>query len=171
VVWRELLHSAGVAAGPVPSSTALSRAGRRVGVEPLRELFTRLRGPQALATTPGAFLAGLLLVAWDGTQLDVHASDANDEVFIPSRGSKGVGACGKVRLMTLIEVGTHAVIDAVFGVESEQVPAARLVPSLRQECCCWQTGTSHPGNCGHTAPEPPSHRMMNRARGSRVSEP
>ena len=130
-VWRELLHSGGVAAGPVPSSNALTQARRRVGVAPLRELFIRLRGPRALDAAPGAFLAGLRLVAWDGTQLDVPASAANDAVFIPGRGRKGVAAFGKVRLMTLIEVGTHAVIDAVFGVESEQVLAARLAPSLQ----------------------------------------
>lgn len=130
-VWRELLHSGGVAAGPVPSSNALSQARRRVGVAPLRELFIRLRGPRALDAAPGAFVAGLRLVAWDGTQLDVPASAANDAVFVPGRGRKGVAAFGKVRLLTLIEVGTHAVIDAVFGTDSEQVLAARLAPSLQ----------------------------------------
>jgi hypothetical protein len=130
-VWRELLHSAGVAAGPVPSSTALTRARRRVGVAPLRELFDRLRGVRAAEATPGAFLSGLRLVAWDGTQLDVAASPDNDAVFVPSRSRKGVAAFGKVRLLTLIEVGTHAVIDAVFDVSSEQVLATRLAPSLR----------------------------------------
>lgn len=57
-VWRELLHSGGVAAGPVPSSNALTQARRRVGVQPLRELFCRLRGPRAVDGAPGAFLAG-----------------------------------------------------------------------------------------------------------------
>jgi Insertion element 4 transposase N-terminal len=33
-VWRELTHSGGVAAGPAPSSSALSRARRRIGVAP-----------------------------------------------------------------------------------------------------------------------------------------
>ena len=130
-VWRELTHSGGVAAGPVPSSSALTRARRRIGVAPLRELFTRVRGPRAVETTPGAFLAGLRLVSWDGTQLDVAASPANDAVFAPSRSRKGVAAFGKVRLMTLIEVGSHAVVDAVFGTESEQVLAARLAPALQ----------------------------------------
>ena len=130
-VWRELLHSGGLAAGPVPSSTALTRARRRVGVAPLRELFDRLRGPRATQAAPGAFLAGLRLVAWDGTQLDVPASDVNDAVFVPARSRKGAAAFGKVRLLSLIEAGTHAVIDAVFGTDSEQVLAARLAPSLR----------------------------------------
>jgi hypothetical protein len=130
-VWRELTHSGGVAAGPVPSSSGLTRARRRIGVAPLRELFARVRGPRAVEATAGAFLAGLRLVSWDGTQFDVAASDANDAVFVPSRGRKGVAAFGKVRLMTLIEVGTHAVVDAVFGTESEQVLASRLAPALQ----------------------------------------
>jgi hypothetical protein len=81
--------------------------------------------------TPGAFLAGLRLVSWDGTQLDVAASDANDAVFVPSRSRRGVAAFGKVRLLTLIEVGTHAIIDAVFGTESEHKLAERLRPALQ----------------------------------------
>ena len=130
-VWRELTHCGGVAAGPAPSSSALTRARRRVGVAPLRELFARVRGPRAGQASAGAFLAGLRLVSWDGTQLDVAASPANDAVFVPARSRKGgVAAFGKVRLMTLIEVGTHAIVDAVFGTESEQVLAARLAPAL-----------------------------------------
>jgi hypothetical protein len=129
-VWRELTHSGAADAGPVPSSSALTRARRRIGVTPLRELFTRLRGPRATAAMPGAFLAGLRLVSWDGTQLDVADSIANDAVFVPARNRRGAAAFGKVRLMMLIEVGTHAVIDAVFGTESEQVLAQRLRPAL-----------------------------------------
>ncbi len=129
-VWRELVHSGGGGVGAAPSSSGLAQARRRVGVAPLRELFDRLRGPRAGPDTPGAFLAGLRLVSWDATQLDVAASDANDAVFIASRGQRGVAAFGKIRLMTLIEVGTHAIIDAVFGTGSEQVLAERLLPAL-----------------------------------------
>jgi hypothetical protein len=130
-VWREMTHSAGPAAGRPPSSSGLAQARRRIGVAPLRELFARLRGPRAAASTPGAFLSGLRLVSWDGTQLDVASSHANDAVFVPSRGRRGVAAFGKVRLMMLIEVGTHAVIDAVFGTASEQVLAEQLRPALQ----------------------------------------
>jgi hypothetical protein len=129
-VWRELTHSDAADAGPAPSSSALAKARRRVGVDPLRELFTRVRGPRAALDAPGAFLAGLRLVSWDGTQLDVADSVANNAVFVPARNRRGIAAFGKVRLMTLIEVGTHAVIDAVFGTDSEQVLARRLRPAL-----------------------------------------
>jgi len=33
--------------------------------------------------------------------------------------------------MTLIEVGTHAIIDAVFGADSEQVQARALLGALQ----------------------------------------
>jgi hypothetical protein len=62
--------------------------------------------------------------------LDVPDSDANAAVFIASRNRKGSGAFPKARLMTLIEVGTHAVIDAVFGAVSEQALARRVLGSL-----------------------------------------
>jgi len=75
-------------------------------------------------------MAGLRLVSWDATMLDVADSDANTAAFITSRNRRDVGAFAKVRLMTLIEVGTHAVIDAVFGAESEQVLAGRLLDAL-----------------------------------------
>lgn len=80
---------------------------------------------------PGAFLAGLRLVSWDGTQLDVADSDANNAVFVATRNRRrGPAAFGKVRLMMLIEVGTHAVIDAVFGTASEQKLADTLRDAL-----------------------------------------
>jgi hypothetical protein len=75
---------------------------------------------------------GLRLVSWDATMLDVADSEANTAEFIRPRNRKGPGAFAKVRLMTLIETGTHAVIDAVFGPDSEQVLAGRLLDSLTE---------------------------------------
>jgi hypothetical protein len=128
-VWRELAH--GADPGVTPSSSGLAQARRRVGLAPLAALFARLRGIQAAPDMAGAFMAGLRLVSWDATMLDVADSDANTAAFITSRNRRGAGAFAKVRLMTLIEVGTHAVIDAVFGPESEQVLAGRLLAALR----------------------------------------
>jgi hypothetical protein len=131
-VWRELAHNSGADAGVTPpSSSALAQARRRIGLAPLAALFARLRGVQAAPGMAGAFLAGLRLVSWDATMLDVADSEANTAAFITSRNRRGVGAFAKVRLMTLIEVGTHAVIDAVFGAESEQVLAGRLLTALK----------------------------------------
>lgn len=129
-VWRELAHSGGRAAGDPPSTSGLAQARRRVGLAPLAALFARIRGGRATTATPGAFRFGLRLVSWDATMLDVPDSDTNQAAFIQSRNRKGGGAFPKVRLMTLIEVGTHAVLDAVFGPDSEQVLARQLLGCL-----------------------------------------
>lgn len=126
-VWRELVHSGGEAAGDPPSTSGLTQARRRVGLAPLAALFARVRGARASTATPGAFRFGLRLVSWDASMLDVPDSDTNAAAFIQSRNCKGSGAFPKVRLMTLIEVGTHAVLDAAFGPDSEQVLARQLL--------------------------------------------
>lgn len=129
-VWRELAHSGEVGDRPAPSSSGLAQARRRVGLAPLAALFARIRGTRATTRTRGAFRFGLRLVSWDGTMLDTPDSAANAAAFIRSGNRKGAGAFPKVRLTTLIEVGTHAVIDAVFGPDSEQVQARALLASL-----------------------------------------
>lgn len=128
-VWRELTHS-GSADGATPSSPGLSQARRRLGVAPLAALFARLRGVQAAPGAVGAFLGGLRLVSWDATMLDVPDSPANVAAVLASGNTRGRGAFPKVRLLQLIECGTHAVIDAVFGAVSEQVLARRVLGSL-----------------------------------------
>jgi Insertion element 4 transposase N-terminal/Transposase DDE domain len=128
-VWRELTHSEADDAS-TPSTSGLSQARRRVGWAPLAQLFTRLRGPQAAAGAVGAFLGALRLVSWDATMLDVPDSPANQAEFIASGNSRGRGAYPKVRLLQLIECGTHAVIDAAFGAVSEQVLARRVLQRL-----------------------------------------
>jgi len=62
--------------------------------------------------------------------LDVPDSPANQAGFLASRNTRGRGAYPKVRLLQLIECGTHAVIDAAFGAVSEQVLARRVLGSL-----------------------------------------
>ncbi|HEY2672734.1 MAG TPA: hypothetical protein VGJ07_20495, partial [Rugosimonospora sp.] len=124
------------------------------GVVVIDELCTRLRGPQARPGASGAFMAGLRPVSWDATTLDVPDSPANTPAFMASHNKRGRGAFPKVRLLTLIECGTHAVIDAAFGAVSEQALARRVLGSLARECCCWATRTSRPTDYGNKPPLP-----------------
>ncbi len=120
------LHGQGV-----PTSPALTKARRRLGAEPLRLLFAHTRGAVAAAGSPGAFAFGLRLVAWDGTGLDVADTPDNEAAF----GRIGTGGNPQLRLLALIECGTHAVIDAAFAgvaIASEQVLARDLVGALRK---------------------------------------
>jgi Insertion element 4 transposase N-terminal/Transposase DDE domain len=120
-----LRHPGGVV---LPTSSALTKARQRLGARPLELLFGLRRGPLAVAGTPGAFAFGLRLVAWDGTGIDAADTAANAVAF---GGVQGGGP--QLRLLALIECGTHALIDAVFdGVAraSEHKLARRLLPAL-----------------------------------------
>src|SRR4051794_24145496 len=77
----------------VPSSPALSRARQRLGDQPLRLLFERLRGPRATPVTPGAFAFGRRLVAWDSTGIDTPDTEANAVEF-GRAGGAGILNCG-----------------------------------------------------------------------------
>ena len=110
------------------TSSALTRARQRLGARPLELLFGLRCGPLAEAGTPGAFAFGLRLAAWDGTGIDAADTPANAAAF---GGVQGGGP--QLRLLALIECGTHALIGAVSGGvarASEQKLARRLLPAL-----------------------------------------
>ena len=144
-----LRHLHGLA---LPSSSALTRARQRLGSKPLELLFDLRRGALAAVGTLGAFAFGLRLVAWDGTGLDAADTPADAREFGVTQGGNP-----QLRLLALIECGTHAVIDAVFdGVPrpaSNGSPAGCCTP-CRPGCCCWPTGTSRVTNCGGWSPGP-----------------
>jgi hypothetical protein len=128
-VMRSLTHRLRALAGTaVPSRSALCRARQRLGSKPFEILFDRVRGPLA-GRAAGALAFGLLVVAWDGTSVDVPATAAN----IAGLGCPG-GGQPQLRLMTLVECGTRAVTGAALdgaARASEQVLARRLLAALR----------------------------------------
>jgi Insertion element 4 transposase N-terminal/Transposase DDE domain len=129
-VMRSLTHGVRHLAGRgVPSAAALCRARQRLGSRPFELLVDLLRGPLAAAGTPGAFAFGLRVVAWDGTGIDVPGTAVSAAAF---GGPAGGGP--QLRLLTLIECGTRALIDAAldgFARASEQVLARRLLHALQ----------------------------------------
>jgi hypothetical protein len=129
-VWRQLAGAVAGLGAATPSSAALAKARRRVGMAPLAALFARVRGAQADGGLAGAFRFGLRLVAWDATKLDVPDSPDNIAMFTRPRNGGSGGGFPQVRLLTLIEVGTHAVMDAAFGTGSEQELARQVLPTL-----------------------------------------
>jgi hypothetical protein len=97
-----------------PCRSALCAARKRLGVEPLKELFSRVAKPLATLDTPGAFYRGLRLVSIDGSVFDVPDSEANAS-FGRSSGSRGDSAFPQVRKVSLVESGTHVEIAMVVG--------------------------------------------------------
>src|SRR5215207_499280 len=118
----------------LPSTAAIVQARRRVGARLLRELFHAAAGPIATVETAGAFLGGLRLMAVDSTTLDLADTPDNARAFgrpTTQRGTKG-GAFPQVRVVALIETGTHAICDAVLRpFRGGEAPAAlRLLRSV-----------------------------------------
>ena len=129
--WRDGAAS-DEAGWQLPSTAAIVQARQRAGARLLRELFGAVACPIATARTGGAFLGGLRLMAVDGTTIDVADTPENERAFGRPTTGRGVGACPQIRVLALIETGTHVLCDAVirpFG--SGEVPTAlRLLRSV-----------------------------------------
>ena len=119
----------------VPNSSSISAARARVGCQAMSQLFGRVVRPLATSKTPGAFLGGLRVMAVDGTVLDVPDSKANARVFgYPGSRWGTRAAFPKVRLVMLVEAGTHLVVDALMCPYriGERVRAKKLLRSVTQ---------------------------------------
>lgn len=99
----------------------------------MSQLFHQVVRPMATTETIGAFLNGLRIVVIDGTTFDVPDSDVNARVFGRPATRPGTQAgFPKVRLVMLIEAGTHLIFDALMCPISigERVRALKLLRSV-----------------------------------------
>ena len=126
---RYLLRAAGWS---LPSSTALTKLRRRLGEAPFELLFRRLSGSPVTRRTPWSHAFGLLLVAWDGTNVDMADSSANATAFGRPSCKKGAAGNPQSRLVVLIACGSRRIISAVFGTyrTGERALAERLLTAL-----------------------------------------
>jgi len=100
----------------VPGPSALVEARERLGAEPLRVLFARAARPLATRATRGAWYRHWRVMIMDGTCLDTPDSPANQALGRAKSGrGEGVGAFPQVRVVGLVEAGTHAIVDAAQG--------------------------------------------------------
>lgn len=116
-----------------PSKSGIFQARARLGAEPVEALFRRVARPLAVPETPEAFVAGLRLMAIDGTSVDVADTDANAEFFGRAGVSKGERAAfPQIRVVGLAECATHAIVDAAMGAytSSEVKVAGALIDRL-----------------------------------------
>jgi len=132
-VLRELveglrwLHWDGTALG-LACKSAITQARVRLGEAPMRELFRRLARPLAEPGTPGAWYRGRRPVSFDGTTLDVPDLPDLERAFGRPSAPRGHSGFPQLRLLALLETGTHAIFAAVTaGYASSEVPLAREV--------------------------------------------
>lgn len=124
--------------GSVPTSGGITQARQRLGSEPLKQLFGLVAEPVAGQLTRGAFLEGWRLMGIDGFEWDAPDTEANAAEFGYSGSGENRSAFAKVRVVSISECGSHAMVDAEMGAiggkgSGEQSLAARLYPRLASD--------------------------------------
>jgi hypothetical protein len=108
--------------------SGISQARSRLGSEPLRRLHDETVHPIAQAHTRGAWYRRWRLVSLDGSTLDVADTKENQESFGRPGSSRGQAAFPQIRLVSLVENGTHVLFgSALSGYRVGEVTLAREV--------------------------------------------
>ncbi len=123
----------------VPTRGGITQARKRLGPEPLAEVFSQVAGPVADLDTTGAFLGPWRLMSVDGMEWDVPDTGPNREAFGSRAGSEGEAAFPKIRVVTVSECASHAAVLAAMGPAAggkgsgEQFLARELLPRLEED--------------------------------------
>ncbi len=100
----------------VAGKSGISQARKRVGIEPLQILHDELVVPIAVRgnkrTTKGAWYRKWRLVSVDGSTLDVADTKENVTAFGRPKASRGQSAFPQIRLVSLVENGTHVLFGS-----------------------------------------------------------
>ncbi len=125
----------------LPTKSAISQARIRLGAAPLEALYRAVVGPVAQEGTPGAWYRGWRVMSLEGTTLDVGDTAANTAAFGRPASARGVNATGafpQIRLVGLLENGTHAITAAQFGAcgTHERALAVEVLGGLTGEMLC-----------------------------------
>jgi transposase IS4-like protein/DDE family transposase len=121
--------------------TGISKARTRLGAAPLEALYREVVAPVAADGTPGAWYRGWRVMSLDGSTLDVSDTAPNARAFGRPSSPRGVNATGafpQLRVVGLLETGTHVLCGAQLGPcrTSEVRLAAAVVPHLTGEMLC-----------------------------------
>jgi len=118
--------------------SGISQARTRLGWEPLQKLHDEVVQPIAVESTKGAWYRGWRLVSLDGSTLDVADQKENETAFSRPSASRGSSAFPQVRLVSLVENGTHVLFGSrMAGVNTGEITLAKdVLPSLRKGMLC-----------------------------------
>src|SRR5215469_9579141 len=120
-VWGKLTAGLAGLDLPRPSEKALRELRRRLGPAPLKALFEVVAGPLAQPHTPGVRFAGLRTVAFDGLNSLKAPDTVRNRAWLGKiRHRLGLAGYPALRLMTLAETGTRALLGATLGSRTER---------------------------------------------------
>lgn len=122
----------------ITGKSGISQARTRLGSVPLQQLHDELVGPIARTETRGAWYRAWRLVALDGSTFDVADTRENVKAFTRPAASRGTSAYPQLRLVSLVESGTHVLFGTALGPyrEGETTLAHRVLPALRPGMLC-----------------------------------
>ncbi len=123
---------------PVAGESGISQARSRLGAEPMQRLHDELVVPIATPQTRGARYGRWYLVSLDGSTLDVPDTKANAPVFGRQKVARGHAAFPQIRLVSLVENGTHVLFGSQWGpyATGERTLAAAVIERLQPGMLC-----------------------------------
>src|SRR5258706_2456101 len=124
--------------GALATEAAITKARRRLGVEPLKKLFVRCVRPLAQKWLKSAWYRSWRVVSLDGTTLRTLDTDANEERFGRPGSKNNKPAYPQVRVAGLLENGTRILFAVAVGAWStgENTLARELMGRLRRGMLC-----------------------------------
>ena len=142
-VLRCVLEGVQWLAGPgrkvqVAGDSGISQARTRLGCEPLERLHDELVGPLAEQGTRGAWYRQWRLVSIDGSTLEVADEPRNEQAFGRPGASRGRSAFPQMRMVSLLEGGTHVLFGTRMGsyARSELALAEEVIGGLEAGMLC-----------------------------------
>ena len=122
----------------VAGKSGISQARSRLGVEPMKKLYDTVVAPIAEKCTKGAWYRHWRLVSLDGSTLDVADTAENEKAFGRPGASRGCSAFPKIRLVALLENGTHVLWAARMDpyATDELSLAESVIPALLKGMLC-----------------------------------
>ena len=122
----------------VPSKSGISQARTRLGSEPLELLHDKLVVPIALKRTKGAWYRKWRLVSLDGSTMAVADTQQNEDEFGRPGQSRGKAAHPQIRLVSLVENGTHVLFGTRMDAyhTGETTMAKQVVKCLQKGMLC-----------------------------------
>jgi hypothetical protein len=120
----------------VMTESGLADLRRRLGPEPLREIFEVVAGPLGRPSTPGVSYRGMRTVAFDGCRSTRAPESAENVAWLGRHKLKAgaVAAYPLLAVMALVETGTRALLGAVIGpVRGEVNQALELIGRLSKD--------------------------------------
>jgi hypothetical protein len=122
----------------VSTESAICQARTRLGSRPVERLYNAVARPIATRASVGAWYRRWRLVTIDGTLLDVADSAKNERAFHRPGVSFGSAAYPQLRIVTLLENGTHVLFGAEIGgyQTGEKTLATKVVQRLPADALC-----------------------------------